>query len=149
MCVSKSVSPNDALPSYEYLLGLKDSIPEELYAYHFRRLLQFNTKNVTKEMRLKMFEGVKPENIMFQDELDAIAGFDDYITAYRGTTPDEDVPGISWSLDRSVAEGTFYKGRLFEASIPKSNILLYSMHQEDEEEIIANVTSGFRIIDEG
>lgn len=147
-CISKSVSPKDALPSYEYLLKLRGSIPEELYAYYFRKILQMNTNNVSNKMRLKMFEGVKPENIMYQDELDAIKGFDDYITVYRGTTPDEDEPGICWTLYKWVAEGTFDRGRIFEAIIPKSSILLYLAHQEDEGEIIAKVTSGYKIISE-
>lgn len=31
-----------------------------------------NTANVSVELRLKMFEGVDPRDIMYQDELDAI-----------------------------------------------------------------------------
>ena len=149
LCTTQSNSMNDSLACYEYLYKLKSKLPKELYAFYFRRLLQMNTGNVSNELRLKMFEGVASEDIMFQDELDAINNeFDDYITIYRGTSKDEDVPGICWTKDKWVAEDTFYKGRLFEAKIPKTSILLYFAHEEDEGEIIAHVTSGYRIIKE-
>lgn len=149
MCISQSNSMEDALPCYEYLYKLKSEIPEELYALYFRRLLQMSTRNVSKELRLKMFEGIKPENIMYQDELDAINNeFDDYITVYRGTSKNEDIPGICWTICRSVAEDTFYEGRLFEARIPKTSILLYFAHEEAEGEVIVPVTSDYKIIEE-
>lgn len=92
-----------------------------------------------------MLEGVIWDDIMFQDELDAIETFDSEITIYRGTSPDEDKPGLSWALRKSVADSEpFYKGRLFKATNPKENILVYLSHQEDETEIIANVTSGLK-----
>ena len=82
-CISKSTRMDDALPSYEYLYSLKDSIPKELYAYYYRRILQMNTENVSVELRLKMFEGVDPRDIMYQDELDAINHeFGETITVY-------------------------------------------------------------------
>lgn len=139
-CISKSKGPMDARPSYEYLYNLRGKIPEELYAYYFRKLLQMNTANVPDAMRLKMFEEVKPENIMYQDELDAIAKFEEYITVYRGAPLNEEVPGICWTLSKCIAEDTFYQGRLFKARIPKKNILLYFAHEEAEEEIIVHVT---------
>ena len=147
-CISKSTTGYDALPSYQWLYRLKGRIPPELYAYYYRKLLQMNTANVSVELRLKMFEGVKPEDIMYQDELDAIAGFDDYITVYRGTTQQEDIPGISWTTRKSVAEDyPFNRGRVFRAVIPKSAILLYFAHEEDECEVIAHVTSGYEIVE--
>lgn len=149
LCTIQSKSMKDSLACYEFLYRLKSEIPKELYAFNFRRLLQMNTGNVSVELRLKMFEGVNPEDIMFQDELDTIENeFEDYITVYRGATKDENIPGISWTIYRQVAEDTFYRGRLFEAQIPKSSILLYLAHEEDEGEIIAHVTSGYRIIKE-
>lgn len=107
-----------------------------------------NTGNVPNELRLKMFEGVLPEDIMYQEELDAIRNdFDDLVIAYRGASPDEDVPGICWTIHKWVAEGTFYEGRLFKEKIPKKDILLYFCHSEDEGEIIAHVTNGYEIIE--
>lgn len=147
-CTTQSNSMNDSLACYEYLLKLRPSIPPELYAYYFRRLLQMNTGNVPNELRLKMFEGVLPEDIMYQEELDAIRNdFDDLVIAYRGVSPDEDVPGICWTIHKWVAEGTFYEGRLFKEKIPKKDILLYFCHSEDEGEIIAHVTNGYEIIE--
>lgn len=148
LCRTQSKSKNDALVCYEYLYNLKPKIPKELYAYSFRELLQFNTANVSKEFRLKMFEGVSPNDIMYQDELDAIENFEEYITVYRGTNKDEDIPGLSWSLIKDVAECDYYRGKLFEARIPKSSILLYYAHDNCEGEIIANVTSDYKIIKE-
>ena len=146
-CISQSTDKTNALPSYEYLFKLKGIIPKELYAYYFRTILQMNTRNVSVDLRLKMFEGVDPGDIMFQDELDAINGFDDYITVYRGTSKDELTPGLSWSRRRDIAESSISRGRLFIATIPKSSILLYFSHEQDEEEIIAHVTSDYEIVD--
>lgn len=149
LCTTQSDSMKDSLACYEYLYELKPEVPIELYAFYFRKLLQMNTGNVSNELRLKMFEGVDPEDIMYQDELDAINNeFEDYITVYRGTSKAEDVPGISWTRYKWVAEDTFYRGRLFEARIPKTSILLYFAHQEDEGEVVVHVTSDYRIIKE-
>jgi hypothetical protein len=149
-CISKSKKMNDALPSYEYLYALRDSIPKELYAYYYRRILQMNTANVSVELRLKMFEGVDPEDIMYQDELDAINNeFGETIVVYRGASASEEMPGISWTKYKWVAEGSdFNKGKVFMATIPKSSILLYLAHEEDEGEIIAHVTTGYKVIEE-
>lgn len=147
-CVGKTKRMDDALPSYEYLYSLKGKIPKELYAYCFRKLLQFNTSNVPVELRLKMFEGVNRADIMYQDELDAIEDFGDEIVLYRGTSKDEIEPGLSWSLRKDIAEGTFSEGRMFIAKVSTSNILLYLAHEEDEEEVIVHVTSNYLIEDE-
>lgn len=147
-CRMKSVSPRNALPSYEYLESIRHSIPKELYAYNLRNLLQWNTENVSPEMRLRMLEGVSWEDIMYQDELDAIEKFDSLITIYRGTDPSEEKPGLSWALRKSEADSVpFNRGRVFKAVIPKEDILVYLAHEEDETEIIANVTSGYAIIE--
>lgn len=148
-CIRQSKSPDDALPSYEYLFNLKNKIPPELYAYYFRKLLQFNTKNDSSAFRLKMFEGVSSEDIMYNDELDAISRLPEYVTIYRGTSSNEEIPGLSWSLKKHIAsEYPFNRGRVFEAVIPRKSILLYFAHEEAEEEIIAHVTSGYRVIEE-
>ena len=147
LCIRQSNSMINSLPCYEYLYKLKPNIPTELFAYYFRNLLQMNTGNVSPELRLKMFEGLNPQDLMYQDELDAIENeFDDIVIAYRGTTPEEDTPGISWTIYKWVAEGTFDRGRLFKARIPKKDILIYFCHNEDEGEIVANVLSDYEII---
>ena len=147
-CIRKSERMDNALPSYEYLFSLKDRIPKELYACYFRKLLQFNTRNVPIELRLKMFEGVKQTDIMYQDELDAIQSFGDEIILYRGTSKNEKEPGLSWSRRRDIAEGTFSEGRIIIAKVPTSSILLYLAHEEDEGEVIAHVTSNYIVEDE-
>ena len=148
-CIRQSGNPHDALPSYEYLYKFKGKIPKELYAYYLRRLLQFNTANVSVEMRLKMLEDVDRNDILFQEELEAIKGFGESITAFRGTSKDEELPGLSWSLKRHIAESSdFYRGRLFKATIPTSKILLYLSQEEDVEEIIAHITSNYEIEDD-
>ncbi len=148
-CIGKSTCMSNALPSYEYLFKLKESIPKELYAYYYRKLLQFNTANVSVELRLKMFTGVDRNDIMYQQEIDAICSLGDSVIGYRGTSKAEKQPGLSWSLKRYIAESSdFYNGRLFIARIPTSSILLYLMKQEDEEEVVAYVTSDYIIEDE-
>lgn len=148
-CIGQSKTPIDARPSYEFLYNLKGSIPKELYAFYFRRILQMNTANVSIDLRLKMFEGVEWEDIMYQDELDAINGFDEEISIYRGADKNEEIPGISWTIRKHVAiEYPFNRGRVFKAVIPKKDILLYLAHEEDEGEIIAHVSSGYEIIEE-
>lgn len=148
-CISQSKTFTDALPSYEYLFSKKDSIPKELYAFYFRKLLQMNTANVSDEMRLKMFEGVDREDIMYQDELDAIENeFGDSITIYRGAQKSELKPGICWTKNREVAEEfASNTGKIFVTEIPKTSILLYFAHEESEGEIIANVTSGYKLLE--
>ena len=146
-CIGKSKTLLNALPSYEYLNTLRKDIPKELYAYYLRTLLQMSTANVSKEMRLDMLNGVLWQDIMYQDELDEISTWDEYIIIYRGTDTNEQVPGLSWSIHRHVAENSeFNRGRVFKAIIPKNQILLYMAHSEAEGEIVANVTEGFEII---
>lgn len=146
-CIGKSKTPRDAYPSYEYLKSLREDIPKELYAYYLRKLLQMNTINVSKEMRLDMLSGVTWEDIMYQDELDEIKAWDEYITIYRGADKNEEIPGLSWTIYRHIAESSdFNQGRVFKAVIPKNQILLYLAHNEDEGEIIANVTDGYELI---
>lgn len=146
-CIGKSKTPLDAYPSYEYLKSIRADIPKELYAYYLRKLLQMNTMNVSKEMRLDMLSGVIWEDIMYQDELDEIKSWEEYITIYRGTDENEQTPGLSWTIYRHVAENSnFNRGRVFKALIPKNQILLYLAHNEDEGEIIANVTDGYELL---
>lgn len=95
-----------------------------------------------------MFEGVSWEDIMYQDKLDAIEGFEPFITIYRGTDPNEEKLGLSWTLRKSVADSVpFYRGRVLKAIIPKEDILVYFAHEEDKMEIIANATSEYTIIE--
>lgn len=69
------------------------------------------------------------------------------ITIYRGAKSDEKVPGVSWTLDRKIAENEFYDGKLWEAVIDKKDVLAYFSKDETEEEIVTNVTAGFRELD--
>jgi hypothetical protein len=146
-CIGKSKTPLDALPSYEYLNDIRKEIPKELYAYYLRTLLKMSTRNVSKEMRLNMLNGVLWEDIMFQDELDAINSWNENIIIYRGAESSEQTPGLSWSIHRHIAEHSeFNRGRVFKAVIPKNQILLYLAHEEPEDEIIANVIEGYEIL---
>ena len=147
-CVIQSKSLTDAMPSYEYLYALKNNIPKELYAFFLRKLLKYNTANVPVDFRLQMLQGVNRNDLMYQEELDAICKFGPSVTIYRGASKDEIQPGLSWTLRWDVAEsGEFYRGRLFIAQIPTSSILLYLSKEEDEEEIVAYVTDNYKVID--
>ena len=148
-CLRQSKSSIDALPSYNYLLELRNEIPKELYSFYLRKLLLFNTANVSVELRLKMLDGVARDDIMFQEELDALHNFDENVTIYRGTSKNEREPGLSWSIKRYVAESSdFYRGRLYIATIPTSSILFYFSKNTAEEEIIAHVIDNYTIVDD-
>ena len=147
-CIGQSKTPLNALPSYEYLYTLKNKIPKELYARFLRKLLAYNTANVSVEFRLDMLQGVERDDLMYQEELDAIQSFAPKIVIYRGTSKDEEKPGLSWSLRRDVAESSyFYRGRLFIAEIATSSILLYLSKEDIEEEVIVHVTDNYKILD--
>lgn len=148
-CIRQSQSPLDALPSYKYLFALKSDIPKELYAYYLRKLLQFNTANVSVDFRLKMLENVDPNDLMYQEELEAIRKMGPNVVIYRGAPKSEIKPGLSWTLRKDIAESSdFYRGRLFVAQIPSESILLYLSKEEDEEEIIAYVTDNYDVYDD-
>ena len=148
-CLRQSKSALDALPSYNYLLELRNEIPKELYSFYLRKLLLFNTANVSVELRLKMLDGVARDDIMFQEELDTLRNFGENVTIYRGTSIDEREPGLSWSIKKYVAESSdFYRGRLFIARIPTSSILCYFSMDTTEEEIIAHVIDNYTIVDD-
>ena len=136
---------NDTVFGYEHLLSLKKSIPKELYAYLLRNIWKMTTDCISIELALKMFEDVLPEDLMFDDELEAIRNFQENIVIYRGADNNEKRPRLSWTLRKSVATNNsdFAKGRLFKATIPKSKIIMYIAHDGDEEEIVAFVESGF------
>ena len=146
--ISKTLANTEA--GYEYLYSLKGSIPKELYAYHLRKIWNMKTDGLSLELALRMFEGVQPEDIMYEEELEAIEQFDEYITIYRGASTAEKVPRLSWTLRKSVATNSsdFANGRLFIAKIPKKDILLYLAKDCDEEEVVVHVTEGYEIVDE-
>jgi hypothetical protein len=50
-----------------------------------------------------MLDGVSWNDIMYQDELDAINSFESEITIYRGTDSSENLPGLSWAIRKGVA----------------------------------------------
>ena len=104
---------------YEKAFGYENSLKEK---FSKAKSLGFDCMELSidpSDIRLKRL-------YLSDHELDAIAGFDDYISVYRGTTQQEDTPGISWTTRKSVAEDyPFNRGRVFRAVIPKSAILLY------------------------
>ena len=140
----------DTESGYQYLLSLKEYIPKELYAYCLRRNWKMTTEGLSLDLALRMFEGVQPEDIMYEEELKAIEQFDENITIYRGASVKEEVPRLAWTLRESVAANNsdFAHGRLFRATVPKKDILLYIAEDGDEEEIVVHVTEGYEIIDD-
>ncbi len=146
--ISKTLANTES--GYKYLYSLKGSIPKELYAYHLRRIWNMKTDGLSLDLALQMFEGIEPEDIMFDEELDAIKQFDDYITIYRGASTTEEVPRLSWTLRKSVATNNsdFANSRLFIAKVPKKDILLYLAKDCDEEEVVVHVTEGYEIVDD-
>lgn len=139
----------DTERGYQYLFSLKELLPKELYAYCLRKNWSMKTDGLSIDLALRMFDGVRPEDIMYEEELKAIEQFDEYITIYRGASISEVVPRLSWTLRESVATNNsdFAHGRLFRATVPKKEILLYLAKDCDEEEIVVHVTEGYEIID--
>lgn len=146
--ISKTLA--DTEEGYRYLYSLKNSIPKELYAFYLRKIWNMKTDGLSVDLALKMFEGVQPEDIMYEEELEAIKQFDECITIYRGASIAERVPRLSWTLRRSVAANSsdFANGRLFIAKVPKKDILLYLAKDCDEEEVVVHVTEGYEIVDD-
>lgn len=141
MCLENSCE------AYKYLYSLKNSIPKELYAYRLRELWKMKTHQVPTELALHMFEGVLPEDIMYEDELKRIKQLDDFVTVYRGAEISEEKPRLSWTLRKSVATSSdFARGILFKAKVPKEDILLYIAHDGDEEEVVVHVTANYERI---
>ena len=137
------------LKGYEKLLEFKATLPKELYAYWLRTLWKMNTNGLSPSLSLQLFSDVSPEDLMYEDELEAIKNFEDVITIYRGTDKTESVPLMSWSMRKDIAsQSHFARGRLFVARIPKTKVIMYISHDGDEEEIVAYVESGFEIIDD-
>lgn len=134
---------------YEYLFSLKCSIPKELYAFYLRTIWNMKTSGLSLDLALRMFDGVKPEDLMYKEELEAIKQFDEFITIYRGASTEEKVPRLSWTLRKSVATNNsdFANGRLFTATVPKKDILMYLAKDRDEEEVVIHVTDGYEIFD--
>ena len=137
----------DATSIYRELFELKDKVSKVAYAGKFRRLLKMSHNKVPTELILQMFEGIAFEDIMYPEELAVYSCWPNSITIYRGAKSDEKVPGVSWTLDRKIAENEFYVGKLWEAVIDKKDVLAYFSKDETEEEIVTNVTAGFRELD--
>lgn len=92
-----------------------------------------------------MLRGVSKEDLMYQEELDALRRLEFPVTIYRGAPYSEQCPGLSWSLDRRVAEG-FYRGKLFQAKASEASIIAY-FDSQNESEILASITN-FKIMEE-
>ena len=52
---------------YKYLYSLKGTIPKELYAFYLRKIWNMKTDGLPVDLALKMFDGVKPEDIMYDE----------------------------------------------------------------------------------
>ena len=139
--------PRNLTPAFTYLLSVKADIPSELYAYYLRKLYTMTTNGVSKELVLRLFDNVRWEDIMYDEELDEIKQFPEYIKIFRGTSKSEIEPRTSWTIKRYVAE-EFSEGRIMETVISKKDILLYVSKYNHEYEIVANVTGEVSIYDD-
>lgn len=129
--------PSEPKKSYEYLYGICDSIEQPLYAYLLRKLLQMNTKGVEKRLRLALLNATTRDAIMYQNELDDFESLPERIEIYRGTVCGETEPGLSWSLNRRIAE-ELDRGQLLRANLNKDLVLAY-FGDGIEAEVIADI----------
>ena len=123
--------------SYKQLLALKGKIPKDVYAYKVKWIYRANTQGAATETLYEVFEGLDKSDLMSSEDAIEYGRLPEYITIYRGTNANEEVPRLSWTLDRSVAE-KFATGQLFSATIPKEKILAY--FDTDEKEVLVWLT---------
>lgn len=129
--------PSELKKSYEFLYERRNSIEQPVYAYLLRKLLLMNTKGAEKTLRLALLNATSRDAIMHQNELDDFDSLPNQIELYRGTDYREVETGLSWSLNRYVAEG-FNRGKLLRAELNKDNVLAY-FEGENEAEVIADI----------
>lgn len=140
----RAAQPNKAIDSFCFLKDKRGAIEDRLYAYCLRNLLTYSVEGVPIDLRLEMLEGVQREDIMYQHELDTWAEWEPNVTIYRGAKDDKKRQGLSWSLDKTVADA-FFEGYLLEATIQKDSIIAF-FDDNNESEILACV-SRFQVID--
>lgn len=98
----------------------------------------------------------KPENLMEEEDYEFYKSLPDTVTIYRGMSRDEleecdDVMGISWSIEYSVAE--FFAARMpkkynpivVKAVVPKSRIKFATMRR-NEFEVLVEWVDDFEIV---
>ncbi len=94
-------------------------------------------QSYTPEELETWFRLAAPETLMTGEERAALADLPDPTPAYRGATSRK---GLSWTLDRSVAESIVErlgKGKVFAADIPRSRVLAYFDDRQEAELIVS------------
>ena len=136
---------NDMPAKFKYLVELKENVPADLYAAYARWSYQMSTLDVPLELLYQVFDNVDRNLLMSENEQETFNSLPEYITIYRGTKYDEDIPRLSWSRDKNIAM-KYYQGRLFKAIVKKEEIIA-CFSDDCENEVLAYVPENFEIIE--
>lgn len=130
---------------FEQLVSMRKELPNDMYTCYLRICYQFNTYHVPLQLLLDAFEGVSKKQLMDRKEFASYKKLPEKITIYRGTDRNEQIPRLSWSLNKETAM-QYSQGRLFVATIKKTDIMAYFCSNTNEEEIVAYVPEKFIIM---
>lgn len=110
-----------------------------------------------KEQYLKCFKEADQKYLMESDELEIYNNLENEVTIYRGLAEfnKQHIKGLSWTLDRNIAENVFanvevdengiprksntVKGDVYQAKIKKEDIFAY-INGRNEQEVIVDYT---------
>lgn len=115
-----------------------------------------------KEQYLKCFKEADQKYLMESDELEIYNNLENEVTIYRGLAEfnKQHIKGLSWTLDRNIAENVFanvevdengiprksntVKGDVYQAKIKKEDIFAY-INGRNEQEVIVDYTKLYDI----
>lgn len=136
-----------------YVLSFLQLIEKHLSSEDLSEILRDTWMNIefvssnpvfTKAEFTKLFRKCDPSALMTPDERDELAQLPDPITIYRGIRKDsKKIKGMSWTTDPAVAEWFSHrfssentKGDIYQATIPKSDVLAYFKARREEEIVV-------------
>lgn len=132
--------------AFELLISERENIPSELYGSLLTYLYCSDTEDVQYTTLKNAFANTKREDLMCADDMIKFKAMPDEIEIFRGTQDiNEQIPRFSWSLRKDVARN-FGPAHMFRAIIKKEQVIAYYSKNGDEEEIIAQIDSGFETL---
>lgn len=141
-----NISADSSQYKFEYLFNHRNELTKKYFCQYLRAYFNSDTYGVDMNLLLDLFNYSSPKYLMTYNERKILKQLPDPVTVYRGTSPDETIPRLSWSLDLTTAL-RFSKGRVFMAVVPKHKIFAYMDNNYcGEKEIITHVTDNYKTI---
>ena len=141
-----NISADSSQYKFEYLSNHKNELTKKHFCQYLRIYYNTDTYGVDLGLLLDLFNYSTPKYLMTYKEQKILKQLPDPVTVYRGTSPDEIIPRLSWSLDLTTAL-RFSKGRVFMAVVPKNKVFAYIDNNYcGEKEIITYVTDNYKAI---